>query len=224
MDRLDAGFFPEQGFIRFLAEFQDLRIHVRFPPRVSARRLGGRARKLEDRLDGEYRFVELRGDGTSLARRQGTPFAVVLMTATFVDVSTRFGMSALIFSTPWGRAEIAFRIESCSALEITFAFPWPGSSAKLTARSGSTDASSPFSVTFEYLTAASASTNFFFGRNTTAEHSRGIALRLFPPSIDREPRAEGVQPEKDPVQDSYRVPASLVDLQSGMSALQAAYG
>ena len=106
------------------------------------------------------------------------------MTATFADVSTRPGMSALIFRTPWERAAIVFTKADWRAFGMTFPFCAPGTSVRLITRSGSTEATSALSVALADFTIASASARFLFGMNISAEHSRGMALRLFPPSIE----------------------------------------
>ena len=111
-----------------------------------------------------------------------TAFLVVWTIATFVDVSTRPGMSALILMTPWGSAESARSSRFCSPRLNALPFLTPLLTSAVTVTFGSTDASSDLTVLSNHSTTPVASASLAFGTKKCASASRGMALRLLPPS------------------------------------------
>ena len=91
-------------------------------------------------------------------------------------------MSALIFTTPCGREAMARASFRCTARGNSLPLR-PFTSAAETASSGSTVPSSLRAVSCHAAAQAFASASVAGGRKTSAEASRGMALRLLPPSM-----------------------------------------
>ena len=105
---------------------------------------------------------------------------------------------------------------------MTFPFLTPFFASSVIARSGSTIAQfGPDRRLAGRDGGVAVASHFFFGTNTSASASRGIALCLFPPSIAGEPHAESGERHEHAVEDLDGVAAVLVDLQTGMAALRA---
>mmetsp|Transcript_16227 Transcript_16227/g.35508 ORF Transcript_16227/g.35508 Transcript_16227/m.35508 type:complete len:239 (-) Transcript_16227:939-1655(-) len=113
-----------------------------------------------------------------------TPCVEVCTEATLLDVSTRPSTAWDIFNGPWGRVRIAERMRVVSAAEKHWVVA-AGTFWRMRASTVSCFSSSPYSsrkALARRTTLALAASTASSGRAKVTSASRGIALRLSPPS------------------------------------------